>query len=155
LQVYSGCAAYFVTVAVWQRRPAFTTQEIVDPCVSMLRTSADEHGMEVLAYCYMPDHVHLLLAAGENADLPVFMRTFKQRTGYYCKKTLGWDGPFWQRSYYDHVLRREERLESVAAYTWGNPVRVGLVEDIVDCPFSGSLVAGMGAVSPWRQDVEG
>ena len=111
--------------------------------------------MEVLAYCYMPDHIHLLAAASDEADLPAFMRTFKQRTGYSCKKALGWDGPFWQKSYYDHILRSEERVEAVAAYIWGNPVRAGLVEGIVDYPFSGSLVAGMGAVSPWRQDVEG
>jgi REP element-mobilizing transposase RayT len=121
----------------------------------MLRTSADEHGMEVLAYCLMPDHVHLLLAAREKADLPVFMRTFKQRTGYYCKKALGWDGPFWQKSYYDHILRSEERLESVAGYVWANPVRAGLVEDADGYPFSGSLVAGMGAATPPSEDVEG
>jgi putative transposase len=155
LEVYEGCAAYFVTFAVSQRRAAFATQEIVEQCLSVLRSSADEQHMQVLAYCFMPDHVHLLLTAGEKANLSSFMRTFKQRSGYHCRKLLGWDGPFWQKSYYDHVLRREERLEAVAAYIWANPARAGLVEDADDYPFSGSLVAVTEAVIPWRGDVEG
>jgi REP element-mobilizing transposase RayT len=111
--------------------------------------------MEVLAYCFMPDHIHLLAAASDEADLPAFMRTFKQRTGYSCKKALGWDGPFWQKSYYDHILRSEERVEAVAAYIWGNPVRAGLVQDMDSYPFSGSLVAGVRDAVSLREDVEG
>jgi putative transposase len=155
LEVYEGCAAYFVTFAVSQRRPAFKVREIVEQCLSVLRSFADEQHMQVLAYCFMPDHVHLLLTAGEKANLSSFMRTFKQRTGYHCRKLLGWDGPFWQKSYYDHVLRREERLEAVAAYIWANPARAGLVEDADDYPFAGSLVAGIRPASAKWEDVEG
>ncbi|MBN2380988.1 hypothetical protein JXM67_14415 [candidate division WOR-3 bacterium] len=43
----------------------------------------------------------------------------------------------WQRGYYDHILRKEEDLEIVANYIWGNPVRKGLAETIEEYPFSG------------------
>jgi len=143
LEVYLGCAAYFVTAATWQRRHAFVAKEVVEQCLLILRACAMDHEMEVLAYCFMEEHLHLLLAAGENSDLTEFMRAFKQRTGYHLKKALGWNGPFWQKSYYDRVLRSEESLETVAAYVWHNPVRAGLVEDTADYPFAGSLVADM------------
>jgi len=41
----------------------------------------------------------------------------------------------------DHVLRRDEDLESVRRYIRENPVRAGLVDVPEDYPFSGSLVA--------------
>jgi REP element-mobilizing transposase RayT len=99
--------------------------------------------MEVLAFCFMPDHVHLLLLAQKEADLTSFMRTFKQRTGHRCRRVLGSSGPFWKKSYYDHILRSEERLDSVAAYIWANPVRAGLVENADDYQFSGTSLPEM------------
>ncbi len=51
--------------------------------------------MQVLAYCFMPDHLHLLLASKGESRLTDFMRAFKHRSGYHCKKLLAWDGPFW------------------------------------------------------------
>ena len=89
----------------------------------------------------MPDHVHLLVVASDGADVTAFVRRFKQTSGFACSGLLGSDGPFWQRSYYDHVLRRDEDLESVRRYMRENPVRAGLVEVPEDYPFSGSLVA--------------
>jgi putative transposase len=148
LEVYKGSDAYFVTAATWQRRPAFLSKEIVEHCLLILRECAKQHSMRVLAYCFMPDHLHLLLVSEGTAPLVDFMRAFKHRSGYHCKKLLGWDGSFWQKSYYDHVVRSEERLETVAAYVWANPVRAGLVEDAEDYAFSGSL-------SMEREEVEG
>ncbi len=53
---------------------------------------------------------------------------------------LGLTGAFWQRSFYDHFLREEERLEQVVEYVLNNPVRAGLVSQRRDYPFSGSFV---------------
>lgn len=88
----------------------------------------------------MPDHLHLLLAGGERSDLGRMMKTFKQISSYrikesYIKESYG--KPLWQRSYFDHVLRKDEDMAKVARYIWGNPVRKGLVPFVEDYPFSG------------------
>ena len=88
----------------------------------------------------MPDHLHLLLVATtEGSDLVAFMRLFKQLSGYSFQDSTGDNWALWQKSYYDHVLRQEEDIRSVAEYIRGNPVRAGLVENAHDYPFSGSL----------------
>ena len=46
----------------------------------------------------------------------------------------------WQRSFYDHALRKEESLNDVARYIWENPVRAGIVATAVDYAWSGSEV---------------
>jgi REP element-mobilizing transposase RayT len=48
----------------------------------------------------------------------------------------GFTGMVWQRSFYDHPLRKDEDLLKVAEYIIYNPVRKGLVEDWRDYPFS-------------------
>lgn len=154
-EVYAGNAAYFITGNVRGRRTAFVQKEVVEECVSMLSNCAGRCGIDVLAYCFMPDHLHLLLSVEDKADLTEFMRLFKQWTGYHFSRNLKWGGPFWQKSYYDHVLRGEEHLQALAEYIWENPVRAGLVENRGEYPFSGSLVAGVGAVGAWGEDVEG
>ncbi len=45
----------------------------------------------------------------------------------------------WQRSFFDHALRREEDLRKAAEYVLNNPVRDGLVEDRRDYPLCGSF----------------
>jgi hypothetical protein len=77
----------------------------------------------------MPDHLHLLVAGDQDAPPVRFVQHFKQATGH-CHPGL------WQRSYYDHILWHEETIEDVARYVWGNPVRAGIVEDLLSYPYS-------------------
>jgi len=141
-EVYRSGGPFFLTASVRGRRRAFSSSEAVACCLSALRETADKQGLGISEYCFMPDHVHLLVVAPDGADVMAFMQRFKQASGFACNRLLGEKGPFWQRSYYDHVLRREEDLESVRGYINENPVRAGLVEVPEEYPFSGSFVAG-------------
>ncbi len=51
----------------------------------------------------------------------------------------GHPGALWQRSYYDHIARREEDVLAICEYILANPVRKGLVEDVGLWPFSGLI----------------
>lgn len=96
----------------------------------------------MLAYCFMPDHLHLLVRSVEEADLVAFVRLFKQLSGYDYRRSTGDQQVLWQTSYYDHVLRRGEDTLAVARYLWANPVRVRLVETAREYAYSGSLAMG-------------
>jgi putative transposase len=98
--------------------------------------SATETGFDVMAYCVMPDHVHLLACGPEeSSNLIRFVQRFKQVTGFEFKKATG--SQFWHRSFYDHVLRNEDDVHDVAEYIWRNPVKAGFVASATDYPFSG------------------
>jgi REP-associated tyrosine transposase len=104
----------------------------------------------VLAYCFMPHHVHLLVVGlPESSRLESLIKGLKQITGFAFKQEHG--APLWHRSYHDRMLRRvlrkDEDLYTAAAYIWGNPVRAGLVERAEDYPYSGPaerLLGGAG-----------
>ncbi len=89
----------------------------------------------IIAYCFMPDHIHILTSGDERINLIKFVKQFKQITGYNFKKATG--RRLWQKSFYDHVVRKDENLNSIAEYIFNNPVRKGIVEDYDDYPFLG------------------
>jgi REP element-mobilizing transposase RayT len=132
---------FFFTANVRGSRTAFSAPGVAARCLNLLQKTADELDVEVDTFCLMPDHIHLLVLTQEGVDVATFMYRFKQASGFECNQQLGWQGPFWQASYYDHVVRRDEDIESIRAYVLGNPVRAGIVEDAEKYPYAGSLIA--------------
>ena len=140
LEDYRGARAYSLTLTCAERRPVFLNGRWVERGLRVLRSTSAANGFAVLAYCFMPNHVHVLVEGSEASDLPLFVKDFKQRTGFEYRQARGQS--LWQKSYYDHVLRREEAVWDVVRYIVGNPVRAGLVTTAGDHPYSGSFVWG-------------
>ncbi|MDZ7623878.1 MAG: hypothetical protein U5J96_05445 [Ignavibacteriaceae bacterium] len=63
---------------------------------------------------------------------------FKKKTGFWLYKNK--PDYKWQKDYYDHILRKEEDLETLIKYILNNPVRIGLVENWKLYKFKGSTV---------------
>lgn len=127
---YRGNYAYHLVLATRNGLLRFRERRLVAFCLECLRASAARYGFQIVAYCFMPNHLHLLITGSDSAPLIRFAQHFKQATGY---RNPG----LWRRSYYDHVLRHEDALEDVARYIWGNPVRAAIVPNMMDYPHSG------------------
>ena len=73
---YIGFHRYSLTICTSERKPLFSDAETVDAVLTTIRRSAEAHGFAVLACCFMPDHVHLIVgASSESADLQKSSRT--------------------------------------------------------------------------------
>jgi REP element-mobilizing transposase RayT len=113
--------------------------------VQVLRAHALKTEVPVYGYCVMPDHGHLVIGPSVTCDIVAFVGQFKnlaQRAAWQA----GVQGRFWQHSFWDHFLRREESLESVVLYVLHNPVRRGLAVQWRDYPHSGSLIMDLSAL---------
>lgn len=94
---------------------------------------------DLLLACLMPDHVHLLLAAGESNLLDVIsdVKSHVTRASW----AFGFQGSFWQRRFYDHGIRGTRDFKATVAYILQNPVDAELVEDWATYPWlTGSLL---------------
>ena len=140
IEIYRGARAYFLTLTCARRRTAFTDSHVVENCIETLHACSEKHGLAILAYCFMPDHLHLLVEGGSESDFPHFIKNFKQQTGYAYRRSNS--EILWQKSYYDHILRADEDVHQVAGYIIANPVRAALVTVASDYPYSGSFVWG-------------
>jgi len=136
---YLGLHQYFLTFCTEHRRQCFVDSERVDLVRTQIERAALAHRFALIAYCFMPDHVHLLIEGGANdSDGRRFIRGAKQLSGFHYKAMF--HQTLWQRYGYEHVLRDNETGARVARYILENPVRAGLVDRIDGYPFSGSSV---------------
>jgi putative transposase len=137
MDAYLGPRVYSLTLACERRGRWFTDGRLVADCIRVLRDAAGKHKARVYAYCFMPDHLHLLVHGGVRTFLPDLMHDFKQVTGSMFAKATG--AKLWQDGYYDHVVRSEEGVHRVARYIAANPVRAGLALNAADYPHIGSI----------------
>lgn len=134
---YLGCHQYFLTFCTDRRRRCFVTGDEVETVSTQSARAAGEQRVALLAYCYMPDHVHLLVEGeADDSDCLRFIARAKQFSGFHYKARFG--QRLWQRYGYEHTLRSEEAAISVARYILENPIRAGLVARVEDYPFAGS-----------------
>jgi REP element-mobilizing transposase RayT len=71
------------TLCVARKAELFTDGKIVSAFVLLLAASAKKHRCVVPIYCFMPDHVHLLLSGqSKSSDAWAAVALFKQRTGF-------------------------------------------------------------------------
>jgi putative transposase len=135
---YKGHFRYSTTLCTHNRAPLFKDPSTVIWLTGILKVKSEEYGFRVWAYCFMPDHLHLLIEGkSPDSDMKRFLSAFKQLSGFYYKKETGL--PLWQINFYEHVLRNEENTISVAQYIFNNPVRKGLVADYRKYRFLGSF----------------
>ena len=81
---------------------------------------------DLLAWCVMPNHVHVVFRLFAGERLESIVRSWKSFIGRRANAMLGRTGTFWQREYYDRLIRSEEELERAIEYVLQNPIRAGL-----------------------------
>jgi len=116
----------------------FSDPRVVRSCVSVLADVLRNSDCVALAYCFMPDHLHLVLEGrSERADVLGVAARFKQKTGYWFASSA--PHVMWQKDFYDTILRNDEDAWERIRYVLNNPVRWGLVEHWWRYPASGCV----------------
>lgn len=137
LAVYNQKYVYFVTISTHQKHEWFSLHpDLSDIAVQVMRESSSALEIKLFAWCIMPDHIHFLIQGSMPFE---FIRRFKGKMTPFAR-AIDPSKRLWQRSFYDHALRREESLFDVACYIWENPVRAKLVNNLSDFLWSGSEV---------------
>ncbi|MFQ5715186.1 MAG: transposase [Candidatus Scalinduaceae bacterium] len=135
---YKDNYRYFVTLCTYNKMLVFTNKSKVSWLINVLRKQSKTSSFRIWAYCFMPDHLHLLTeGVDSDSDMKKFISSYKQCTGFHYKKETGLR--LWQINYYEHVLRREEETTALARYISANPVRKGIVEDFAQYELLGSF----------------
>ena len=133
---YRGTYAYCLTFCTFQRASHFTAAAAVDLVRFEILATAARYAFDVCAYCFMADHLHLLVQGMKSdATLTPFITMAKQRSGYLFARRTG--ARLWQEGYFERAIRSDEDLTGVALYIQANPVRAGLVSRVADWPHTG------------------
>jgi REP element-mobilizing transposase RayT len=86
----------------------------------------DQKRYRLLAWCIMPNHVHVVVRLFPGENLADVVHSWKSFSAKRANKILEAHGAFWQREYYDHLVRGEEEFERAVRYVAENPAKANL-----------------------------
>ena len=128
---YQSGQIVFITQIVENRTPAFTHPEYVSLLRQVWHKTKERHPFTMLAYVILPDHFHLLIRPNGENNFSQIMHSIKMSYTLSLKRLLKEDTPlqFWQKRFWDHVIRNENDLENHIHYIHFNPIKHGYVPD--------------------------
>ncbi len=96
----------------------------------------DGERYRLLAWCVMPNHVHVVAEQLEGWPLAQVIHSWKSFTANAINRALNRKGRVWVREYYDRYMRDDDHLTTTIFYVEQNPVEAGLVASAQLWPWS-------------------
>lgn len=122
--VFAGLP-HHVTQRGNRREDIFFADEDREAYLSWLREYSDKHRVEVLAYCLMTNHIHLVAVPATGEGLHRMLKPLHMRYAQSVNRVRGWKGHLWQGRFFSSPLD-EAYLWAAVRYVERNPVRAGM-----------------------------
>jgi putative transposase len=103
--------------------------------LKLLRTWCTTEDIEILAYCLMTNHVHLILKPGQNSNLSRAIAETHRRYTRMINFRQNWRGYLWQGRFSSYPMEQAYLLKA-AAYVELNPVKAKMVKSAGDYRWS-------------------
>jgi putative transposase len=101
---YHGKINLAITARLIRPRDGFVDPNVVNECVSILTTHATDSHCRVPIYCFMPNHVHMIIRGmADESRARDCMDGFKETTALWFVRNR--PRIHWQISYFDHIIR--------------------------------------------------
>ncbi len=137
-EVFSDYPVCFVTACAFERRNLLANDAVLR-AVMEFGERGPECGACLGSFVLMPDHLHAFVALdAERCRLPAWVSGVKAVAARVLRAE-GAASPYWQKGFFDHVLRGSESASEKWEYVRNNPVRAGLVNRAEDWPFWGQV----------------
>jgi putative transposase len=137
-RIYEPGSAWHMTARGVDRAPIFFESFDRLLFLAVLKKVTTSVGWQIVAWCQMQTHYHLLLFAGRE---PQVSRGMQMLNGLYARElNRRYDrrGHLFGERYRPTPIDADEHLLAAIAYTLRNPVRAGLAARIEDWPWSGT-----------------
>jgi putative transposase len=108
-----------------RRLQTFFSDEDYQAYIDLFVAAKFRAGIEVWAYCLMPNHVHFVLVPEHEDSMSAFFGEAQRRYTRMINFREGWRGHLWQGRFNSFVMD-ETYLLATVRYTELNPVRAGL-----------------------------
>jgi putative transposase len=132
--VFAGLP-HHVTQRGNRREQVFFSEADCNAYVLWLRDYTDQHAVEVLAYCLMPNHVHLVLVPEAKHGLEQALRPLHMRYAQHVNRNRNWHGHLWQGRFFSSALDDRHAYAAIR-YVERNPVRAGITDVAARYPWS-------------------
>lgn len=127
---YTPNAVIFITQVVNDRKPVFQNLQQIELLRTTFNNVKELHPFMMLGYVFLPDHFHILIRPTGSSTFSDIMHSVKPNFTKEYKKLVGLTGSlqFWQKGFWDHVIRDDVDFQRHLDYIHYNPVRHQLVQ---------------------------
>ena len=91
-----------------------------------------DHCFEIYAYCFMSNHVHMLLKEKKTGEISQIMKRVLTRYAMYFNKKYQRTGALIANRYKSQPVEIDEYFLSVIRYIHQNPIKAGLTNNVKD-----------------------
>ncbi len=109
-----------------RREDVFYTDEDRETYLAWLEEYCRLHQVEILAYCLMTNHIHLIAIPKTETGLQSVLKPLHMRYAQRFNRQRGWKGHVWQGRYFSSALD-DQYLWAAIRYAERNPVRAKMV----------------------------
>jgi putative transposase len=109
------------------RRTVFQHPTGYEKFKALLAKSKKQYRWQLIHYCLMPNHIHLLGQIDQALELPKIMQFLLFSYSKWYQKTYGYVGHLWQQRYKSPLLDKESYFLECGRYIERNPVRAKIV----------------------------
>ena len=132
--VFAG-VPHHITQRGNRREDVFYVEEDYHTCLEWLSHYSQQHQLEILAYCLMTNHIHLVAVPARESSLQQVLKPLHMRYAQRINRIRKWSGHFWQGRYFSSPMD-ERYMWSAIRYVERNPVRARMVRKAEDYPWS-------------------
>lgn len=104
----------------------FVDNECKEHFLHLLKELSQKHKLQLLAFCIMDSHYHLILINSNN-KMSDFMKDLNGQYGMFYRTRFGGKGYVFQGRFVSTLIQDEHYLKTSIAYALRNPVKAGLV----------------------------
>ena len=117
------------------RQVVFSGKEDYRRYIEWLKEYHSKYSLSILAFCLMPNHIHVIVIPHKEDSLAKTFNTCHMRYSQYFNKKQKARGHLWQGRFYSCPLDEGHLYEAVR-YVENNPVRAKLAKDARGWEFS-------------------
>jgi len=132
--VFAG-VPHHITQRGNRREDVFYVEEDYKTYLEWLSHYSQQHQLEILAYCLMTNHIHLVAVPADEGSMQQVLKPLHMRYAQRINRIRKWKGHFWQGRYFSSPMD-ECYMWSTIRYVERNPVRARMVSKAEDYPWS-------------------
>lgn len=114
----------------------FEKPEDIKYYVKIMYKIKEEHNINIIAYCIMNNHTHMLIETKSIEQLSKYMQRINTTYGKYYNKKYSRVGYVFRDRYKAEGIYSEKHLYNCIKYIHNNPVKAGICNKAEEYPYS-------------------
>ena len=133
---YSQSGVYHILFRGVNQQSIFEEKADYDKLKETILMVKEEMNFEIYAYCFMSNHVHLVLKEKKDKDISLIMKRILCKYARWYNLKYGRSGALVANRYKSAPVEIDEYFLSLIRYVHQNPVKAGISQNLIDYPHS-------------------